>query len=204
MQSLTTTESARLKELESLIDSNVSLVGKALFEIRESKLYKQTHGTFEDYCQERFTMSRNYINKQIKAAETVGNLETIGFQTVGNLGTIVPKPSSEAQARPLSKLPAAQQPAAWEKAQEAAKEEGKPVAARHVEKAVAEVIDALVVDGTKGPEKKTIVRKLVLSMGMGIFRNAKSVMSTITKTDTERESAFKSMIEYCKQQLGNK
>ena len=94
MQSLTTTESARLKELESLIDSNVSLVGKALFEIRESKLYKQTHGTFEDYCQERFTMSRNYINKQIKAAETVGNLETIGFQTVGNLGTIVPKPSS--------------------------------------------------------------------------------------------------------------
>ena len=49
-------------------------------------------------------------------------------------------PKNEAQARPLAKLPAAQQPAAWEKAQAKAKDEGKPVAARHIEAAVAEVM----------------------------------------------------------------
>ncbi len=48
-------------------------------------------------------------------------------------------PRNASQARPLAKLPAAQQPAAWEKAQAKAKDEGKPVAARHVEAAVAEV-----------------------------------------------------------------
>ena len=33
-----------------------------------------------------------------------------------NLGTIVPKPTTETQARPLAKLPPAQQPEAWEAA----------------------------------------------------------------------------------------
>lgn len=68
---------------------------KALFEIREGRLYRSTHKTFEEYCQERLKMSRTYINMQIKAAEVVGNLETDGFQI---------HPTSERQARPLDWL----------------------------------------------------------------------------------------------------
>lgn len=137
---ITTAERARLVELESVIESNVAIVGNALFEIRESRLYRQDHKTFEDYCQARFAMDRRYINMQINASKVIYNLGTNCSQTL---------PMNEAQARPLSKLPPSDQPKAWKKANEIAKEEGRPVAARHVERAVEEVIDAVVVDGTK-------------------------------------------------------
>ena len=51
-------------------------------------------------------------------------------------GTTVPV--SERQARPLSRLPADEQPEAWEAASNKAKEEGRPVTARDVEEVVEE------------------------------------------------------------------
>jgi hypothetical protein len=46
--------------------------------------------TFEAYCRERWGWGRNYVNKQIAAAEVAANL-----------GTNVPKPQTEAVAREL-------------------------------------------------------------------------------------------------------
>ncbi len=68
-------------------------VGSALLTIRESRLYRGTHSTFEDYCQERWGMSRCHANRQIQAAEVVGSLGPIG-----------PKPANEAQARELARV----------------------------------------------------------------------------------------------------
>ena len=178
---MTTTESARLSELESQIESNIAIVGRALFEIRESRLYRFTHSTFEDYCRERFAMSKTYINMQIQAAAVTDTLTTNGCQTV---------PASERQARPLAKLPADEQPAAWEKAQEIAKEEGKPLAARHVEKAVADTKSAKfptntpsVTNDEEGEDAERDSEKLWL---------LKSTWKTATKKDKE---AFRVWIE---------
>ena len=75
--------------------------------IRDKRLYRQSHDTFEAYCQERWKMARNYANKLISASEVVSNL-----------GTVVPTlPSNEAQVRPLTKLPPEQQAPAWQRAQ---------------------------------------------------------------------------------------
>ena len=142
---LTTQETVRLCELERIIQKGKDTfveVGTALAEIRDSRIYRATFKTFEDYCQKRWEFNRDYVNKIIRAADVIANLDTM-----------VSKPESERQARPLAKLPAAEQPAAWTKAQEKAKDEGKPVAARHVEAAVAEVMaktepETVVVDGT--------------------------------------------------------
>src|SRR5574340_954971 len=83
-------------------------VGQALAEIRDGKLYRATHKRFEDYCQERWSFQRNYANKLIQAAKTVDDL-----------GTTVPtKPSNEAQARELGRLPEAQRGEAWQQAVE--------------------------------------------------------------------------------------
>ena len=78
--------------------------------LRDKRLYRSTHKTFEDYCQERFGIGRNYVNKRLVFA---GLLE--------NLGTRVPTlPATEKQARPLSKLPTPElQAEAWENAQAA-------------------------------------------------------------------------------------
>jgi len=101
----TVTERSRLQELEEVLERDLQAfyrVGEALLEIRDTNLYKQTHKTFEDYCSARWSMKRNYANKLISAATVVNNL-----------GTTVPKPTSEGQARPLAALPAPQQREVW-------------------------------------------------------------------------------------------
>lgn len=77
-------------------------VGTALMTIRDKRLYRANHATFEDYCRGVWGMARNYANKMIAAAQVVQNLE---------LGTIVP--TTESQARPLAGLEPEVQRAAW-------------------------------------------------------------------------------------------
>src|SRR5258708_5225134 len=54
-------ENARLIHLENVIERGLETfmdVGSALMEIRDSKLYKSTHKTFELYCRERWKISQ--------------------------------------------------------------------------------------------------------------------------------------------------
>lgn len=199
---ITQEESARLAELEAQIESSVAMVGRALFEIRESRLYRITHSTFEDYCRERFAMNRDYIDKQIKCAEVIKNLHT-------NCMDVVPK--NEAQARPLAKLPAEKQPAAWEKAQEKAKEEGKPVAARHVEQAVAEIMpkkeqepepEPMVVDGTRPADaKNTKLSPYQPNIAEDCWVSAKLQLERIHPNDKSRESALNKALAYIQSRI---
>ncbi|MFE9491436.1 hypothetical protein ACFYNF_34200 [Streptomyces sp. NPDC006641] len=41
--------------------------GKALQIIRDARLYRETHKTFDDYCDERWSMNRQYADKLIRA-----------------------------------------------------------------------------------------------------------------------------------------
>jgi hypothetical protein len=87
----------RLAALEAVIESGLRTfveVGNALFEIRDQRLFlEQGFPTFDAYCRRRWPWGRNYINKQIAAAEVVRNL-----------GTTVPTPVTERQARELARL----------------------------------------------------------------------------------------------------
>jgi hypothetical protein len=127
---LTTTEQTALTSYEQTIERGLHTfveVGAALLAIRDhpQKLYRE-YGTFEDYCRERWGVTRNYANKMIAASEVMERL-----------GTIVPiLPTSEAQARPLTRLEPLQQAPAWQQAVETAPN-GK-VTAAHVEQVVRE------------------------------------------------------------------
>ena len=68
-------------------------VGQALLEIRDRRLYRETYGTFEEYCQERWGMTRRHANRQIGAAHVVEVLGPIG-----------PIPRTERQAREAMKV----------------------------------------------------------------------------------------------------
>lgn len=70
-----------------------------LREIRDERHYREDgFKTFETYCQKRWGWGRNYVNKQIAAA-----------QVVLNLGTTVPNGITERQARELVPLSPEQQ-----------------------------------------------------------------------------------------------
>lgn len=200
---ITPEESVRLCELERIIQRGKDTfveVGTALAEIRDAKLYKPKQ-TFEEYCKDRWDFSYRRAVQMIEAAATVKNMN--------NCSPSAPK--TESQARPLAKLPAEQQPSAWERAQEIAAEESKPVAARHVEAAVLEVMpkdepEPLVVDGTaddQQPARRPHI-KVIEDEGMNIWLLAKSHLDRINKNDTQREDALKACAAYCAKRLESK
>lgn len=50
--------------------------GEALLAIRDQRLYREHHATFETYCRERWDMSKTQANRLISAAQVVGNIAT--------------------------------------------------------------------------------------------------------------------------------
>ena len=101
-------------------------VGSALLSIRDQRLYKETHKSFESYCRERWQMTKTNANRLVQGAEVAVNLTPMGVI-----------PTSERVARPLTGLKPEQQVEAWSNAVEAA---GGTPAAKDVEAAVADIL----------------------------------------------------------------
>lgn len=104
---LNASERARLDELETAIDRGLQTfyeVGKALEEIREQKLYRETHKTFEAYCRDRWGIARQRAYQFIDAALVMENLSTMVDKI----------PTKERQVRPLTQLPPALQLEIWQ------------------------------------------------------------------------------------------
>ena len=105
-QLLTITESERLEKCEEVIERGLKTfvdVGGSLLEIRDSKLYRTGYATFEEYCRDRWGMSRIHAHRMIEAASVTNNL-----LPMGNI-----LPINERQARPLTQLEPDQQREAW-------------------------------------------------------------------------------------------
>ena len=75
-------------------------VGNALLAIRDGRLYREQHGTFEEYCKEKWGFNASRARQLIGAAAIVENLKSVTIVT----------PATESQARPLAKLPPDEQP----------------------------------------------------------------------------------------------
>lgn len=105
---LTEAESADLEHLEAVIDQGLQtfyLTGAALATIRDTRLYRQNHATFEDYCRDRWGMVRRNADFLIGAAGVVKNIENHGSQIL---------PANERQARPLDlRTPPPRSPSSW-------------------------------------------------------------------------------------------
>lgn len=70
-ESLTTQESFQLVKLEKIIKNGEKTfveVGDALAQIRDNKLYRVDHNTFEDYCNEVWGWSKQHSYRLISAA----------------------------------------------------------------------------------------------------------------------------------------
>lgn len=99
-------------------------VGAAIGTIRDRRLYRTTHDTFEAYCRERWGWSASRARQLIGASEVATKLETVTIVT----------PANEAQARELARVPEEKRPQVWEEAVSAASSNGsgapKPTAAQ--------------------------------------------------------------------------
>lgn len=116
----------RLQGLEIIIErgrASFIEVGKALAEIKSANLYAEEFGTFEAYCQERWGFGKRYANMIIESSATVQSLGSIP-------GTMVP--TTERQARELSKVPADKRAEVMQAATSRASTENRSVTAQDI------------------------------------------------------------------------
>jgi hypothetical protein len=78
LEALTEQEEADRHRLELKVERAFYEAGAALRELRDKRLYRSTHRTFEDYCQERFGYTRRRPYQLIEAAIVFENLSALG------------------------------------------------------------------------------------------------------------------------------
>jgi hypothetical protein len=123
MEILNIEESHELERCEVVIKQGLNTfieVGEALFIIRDKRLYQREFKTFEDYCQQKWSMPRQHVNRMISGYKIVNHLEPIG--------SILPE--SESQIRPLTSLEPEIQKEVWK---EVVKTHGENITAAKVQ-----------------------------------------------------------------------
>jgi hypothetical protein len=114
-------EQIELSQLETCMQRGLEAfyqAGQALRQIRDKRLYRHNHDTFEDYCLARWKLTRPRAYQLMEASQVVENLSTF----VDKLPAI-----KESQTRPLQRIEPELQAEAWQAAQAIA--HGKPTAA---------------------------------------------------------------------------
>ncbi|MGF2037356.1 MAG: hypothetical protein RMZ43_018895 [Nostoc sp. CmiVER01] len=165
VEELSETEQRDRLHLERRVERAFFEAGKALAELRDRRLYRSTHKTFEEYCRSRFAYTHRHVNYLIAASNVVDNIimGTNGSQNEipDEMGTIGSKneisdemgtngsqilPTTERQVRPLTKLEPSQQQEVWRQAVEQAG--GKVPPARIVKDVVQRIMERTKVPNT--------------------------------------------------------
>jgi hypothetical protein len=103
---LTTNERMELETLEGVIAREIGsfmAVGKALYAIRDRKLYRERFLNFQVYCNERWGLGRGHANCLIRGSKVAANLLTHDGRRGDQLYTPCEiQPIHEQQVRPLT------------------------------------------------------------------------------------------------------
>jgi ribonuclease HI len=149
---LTEAEREELRIHEETIGRNFQAfldVGQALAAIRDQRLYRETHGTFEAYCRDTWAFSRQRAYELMGAAEVVHDLRVSAIADTED----IPLPLNEAQARPLTKVPVEERPLVWRHVVEEAKTSGETITGKRVKEAVDRRRPRMVAVEPKGPAR---------------------------------------------------
>ncbi|WP_009630521.1 hypothetical protein [Synechocystis sp. PCC 7509] len=126
LEVLTEDEEKERHWLERKVELAFVEAGTALRRLRDERLYRSTHKTFEAYCRDRFGFTRRRPYQLIDAANVIENLCTNGTQIL---------PSSERQIRDLIELNPKEQCKVW---QQAVDESGGKVPSGRIVKGIVE------------------------------------------------------------------
>jgi hypothetical protein len=185
---LSASEKEIFERMEGVVQSHLesfSKAGDALVAIRDGRLYRETHGTFEDYCRERWEMSKTQANRLIAAAAVIHNIVKV------KESRDIAEHLSESAVRPLTGLTPAQQQKVMRKVVEKAP---PPVAgrgvvtARLVQSVAREVVPSafkkVKTNGKTRPGASDLIRKSELISGINTWeKNNKRQMDRLSARD---------------------
>ncbi|MEH2078176.1 MAG: hypothetical protein V7K57_27905 [Nostoc sp.] len=156
VEELSETEERDRLHLERRVERAFFEAGRALAELRDRRLYRSTHSTFEEYCKDRFGFERRHPYRLIEAAGVVDNL--IKMCPIWTQNEIEDDPAtvhsdqrqilptSEGQVRPMTKLKPEEQQEVWQRAVEVAG--GKVPTGRIVKDVVQQIMERTQVPNT--------------------------------------------------------
>ena len=142
---------------------HLSNVACALFAIRERRLYRATHATFERYRHDHLDIGRSYASRLVGAGERLKLLLK---------DSSLPKPMNENQIRPFLRLPAAEFPTAWKRALKMANE-GK-LTPRVLKAVVHEMVPSGEVRVRSNPKRNLSKSKLPLGQILALLQETKA------------------------------
>jgi len=149
-------------------------VGEALAEIRDRRLYRSEHTTFDAYLRSKWGFDRTRASRLIAGARAAMALP------VGNIG-----PKSERQVRPLAKLPANVRAEVWESAVRKARG-GQPTSSQ-VEAAAREASPA-------APDRQVSIAMLYVPLAIAQLKK-------IPHDDAKRTEALRQVGEWITHEL---
>lgn len=163
------------RTLTERIKSAAGDLAEMLWKAHQGKAWDALgYKTWNQYVDEELRMSKQHAFRLIDFVEVKNNLKS----PIGDS----PAPARESQVRPLVKLPANEQPRAWQAAVSAAN--GSQPTAKQVEAAVEEV------KAEAEPKLNERGRPFQPSNGMQYARLAIENLKKIQPNDTERDQAF--------------
>ena len=103
---LTIQERARLQVLEGVVERGLGAfleVAAALLEIRDSRLYRETHSTFEDFVRDRFQLARSTAYGLMDASRVAANVSPEGHGlSLSHLRALAPlEPTTQRELAPV-------------------------------------------------------------------------------------------------------
>jgi hypothetical protein len=116
LEELTEDEEQERHRLELKVERAFVEAGTALRQLRDERLYRSTHKTFEEYCRDRFGFSRAHPYRLIDAAKVVENLSAINEQNNLSPNGRQILPTNERQVRDLVELDSNEQFSVWQQA----------------------------------------------------------------------------------------
>jgi len=173
---LTAVDRSDLRRFEKKIEIGVQNVGLSLMEIRDRKLYREKHKSFEDYCESRWGFKKSYAHYQIQACQTRQHLSTMVDENE--------VPTKERHLREISKAPKDKQAEVLKVAKDAAATEDREPTVVDYRKARRDVCDEPVVvttvstkaepqaTGNELAEAMTLAKKVIKSDFCGDFVKA--------------------------------
>ena len=116
IEELTEDEEKERHRLELKVERAFVEAGTALRQLRDGRLYRSTHKTFEEYCRDRFGFSRAHPYRLIDAAAVVDNLSSINTQNNLSPNRRQIMPTAMEQVRALTTLEPDAQQQVWHQA----------------------------------------------------------------------------------------
>jgi hypothetical protein len=191
---LTAAERARFAELEGIVQTNLQTfltTGRALAEIRNRRLYREEHESWESYCTRKWGFGYGHANDLIRSTEVAEGL----LASCAGSGGDAPLPPdlSPDVLRPLQRLDPPLQSACWRLASRVSEHPSRHIVAR-----IARVVQAAISEGNGGtsqpkPKLPQSEKKLFLlsvhRLSDGPYFSAQLVVAGLSEADARKHRA---------------